>query len=108
MTSADFIAVSVLGGAALISGRNSRVMECHADAQKHWNTVMSSCLGREGQRLSGVVNEAERDEGGVEGELRGGGGGCTFLGGGGQLPAGFGGGVARCGLEFGSDFDHLC
>lgn len=24
--------------------------ECHADAQKHWNTVMSSCLGREGQR----------------------------------------------------------
>ncbi len=67
MTSAAFIAVSVLGGAALISGRNSRVMECHADAQKHSNTVMSSCLGREGQRLSGVVNEAERDDGGVEG-----------------------------------------
>lgn len=66
-------------------------MECHADAQKHWNTVMSSCLGREGQHLSGVVNEAERDEGGVE-EV-------VLLGGKGELAAGLGGGVTLCGLE---------
>jgi len=48
-SSAAFIAVSVLGGAALIRGRNSRVKECQTDTQKHWNTVMSSCLDREGQ-----------------------------------------------------------
>lgn len=48
MTSAAFIAVSVLGGAALIRGRNSRVKECQTDTQKHWSTVMS-CLDREGQ-----------------------------------------------------------
>lgn len=56
MTSAAFIAISVLGGAALISGRNSRVKECHPDAQKHWNAVMSSCLGREGQRRRPIAS----------------------------------------------------
>lgn len=106
MTSAAFIAVSVLGGAALISGRNSRVMECHADAQKHWNTVMSSCLGREGQRLSGVVNEAERDERAVEGVLRGG-GGCTS-GGEGAVSCRIGGRHRTVWIGMCSDSDHLC
>lgn len=55
---------------------------------------------RSAQCLSGVVNEAERDEGGVEG-----GRGCTS-GGKGQLAAGFGGGVTLCGMW--SDSDHLC
>lgn len=89
-------------------GRNSRVKECQTNTQKHWNTVMSSCLGREGQRdrPSASLLLSMKRSGMKEGwRVR-----CmveevVLLGGKGQLAAGLGGGVTLCGMW--SDSDHL-
>lgn len=104
MTFAVFIAVSVLGGAALISGRNSRVMNV---TLMHRSTGTLLCHHAWVERASaiGPVPLWSCQWSGA-GWRRGGGWKRLYLWGEGAVSCRIGGGNALCGMW--PDSDHLC